>query len=332
MSKNRIVLYALLLVFALLAAACNPDNGDQSYSLNVFTDTGTGTGYVSSTDGTIDCGPVCENTYTDNPVIELTAIADAGSEFAGWSGEDCAEGDPNGSTCSLTVDGKKDITATFNLVDDPGPGPVDPVDPETVEITLNLCEGDIGCNDAEEFTSQGDGDFDLGDVATVSSDLELNYEAEDRNAEKLIGLRFQPTLDQIPAGAVIDSIYIEFTPKASSDEDTLTLTIKAQTDPDPAEFTTADENISERLATDNGVTWQPAPWLEGVTGEATETPDLRSLLTDINWQPGNPIVFLIEGDGSEATRSAVSSDSVDNDNPVSNPSGPKLVVTYTPGS
>ncbi|MDH3328384.1 MAG: hypothetical protein OEM01_04055 [Desulfobulbaceae bacterium] len=68
---------------------------------------GTGTGTVTSSPVGIDCGTDCSESYDYNTVVTLTATADAGSGFAGWSGDDdCSDG-------IVTMDGAKSCTATF---------------------------------------------------------------------------------------------------------------------------------------------------------------------------------------------------------------------------
>jgi len=55
--------------------------------LNV-TKTGTGTGAVESASlpGGISCGPICDQHYLPGTELRLTAVADPGSVFAGWTG------------------------------------------------------------------------------------------------------------------------------------------------------------------------------------------------------------------------------------------------------
>lgn len=79
----------------------------QNYNLNVNT-VGTGTGTVTSSPLGIDCGVDCSQDYPYGTVVTLTAEADAGSIFAGWSGApDCSDG-------IVTVDAIKTCTAAFD--------------------------------------------------------------------------------------------------------------------------------------------------------------------------------------------------------------------------
>src|SRR5207244_12960015 len=72
---------------------------------------GTGSGTVTSSDGGINCGPTCVFTYDSGRVVTLTASADGGSTFGGWSG---CDGD-SGVTCTVTMSGARSVTATFTV-------------------------------------------------------------------------------------------------------------------------------------------------------------------------------------------------------------------------
>jgi len=73
---------------------------------------GSGTGGVTSATGDIDCGTDCTETYSHGTVVTLTALADTGSVFRGWSGGGCSGTDPE---CILTLIGNTTVTATFSL-------------------------------------------------------------------------------------------------------------------------------------------------------------------------------------------------------------------------
>lgn len=75
-----------------------------------------GLGRVSSNDAGIDCGSDCREDYpasdgTPAPVVTLTATPDANHFFQGWSG-DCT----GNSTCVVTVDQARSVSATFQPV------------------------------------------------------------------------------------------------------------------------------------------------------------------------------------------------------------------------
>lgn len=82
------------------------------YVLSV-TRAGTGSGTVTSNLGGIACGAACTSTPLSGSV-QLTATADAGSLFAGWSGSTGCSGATNPLT--LTMSAAKTCTATFNPV------------------------------------------------------------------------------------------------------------------------------------------------------------------------------------------------------------------------
>ena len=77
---------------------------------------GTGTGTVTGTQ--IDCPGDCTGTYPHGTEVTLTADADPGSDFAGWSGDvpaSCTSGTP--ATCTVDMGIDRTVTATF----DPAP-------------------------------------------------------------------------------------------------------------------------------------------------------------------------------------------------------------------
>jgi List-Bact-rpt repeat protein len=73
---------------------------------------GTGTGYVGGGGG-IDCGPTCVASFAESSRVTLLAVADDGSEFAGWNGGGCT----GTGQCALTVTAATEVTATFERVD-----------------------------------------------------------------------------------------------------------------------------------------------------------------------------------------------------------------------
>ncbi|MFM8792667.1 MAG: InlB B-repeat-containing protein, partial [Solirubrobacterales bacterium] len=59
--------------------------------------TGSGTGTVTSSPTGINCGSSCSGTFDQDASVTLTAAADSGSRFTGWSGDVAA-----GCTTSTT--------------------------------------------------------------------------------------------------------------------------------------------------------------------------------------------------------------------------------------
>jgi streptogramin lyase len=71
---------------------------------------GTGSGTVTSDPPGISCGATCLESYNPGAIVTLTATAESGSTFAGWSGACSGTG-----MCSVTMDDNKTVVATFNL-------------------------------------------------------------------------------------------------------------------------------------------------------------------------------------------------------------------------
>ena len=82
-----------------------------TYTVSITKD-GNGSGVITSTPGNIDCGETCDTNLDYNTPVTLTAAADTGSYFAGWQGDCTADG----LSCTTTVTGTRDVTATFTLI------------------------------------------------------------------------------------------------------------------------------------------------------------------------------------------------------------------------
>ena len=81
---------------------------------------GTGTGTITSSPGTIDCGSAaagatCSGTFTLGTVVTLTATPAAGSVFGGWSSNCTAViGNPNPLVCQVQMKNNETVGAIFN--------------------------------------------------------------------------------------------------------------------------------------------------------------------------------------------------------------------------
>ena len=73
---------------------------------------GAGAGRVTSVPSGIDCGTACTADYglCENVTVTLTATADAGSTFTGWSGGTCSGRRPS---CAVVITGDLSVTANF---------------------------------------------------------------------------------------------------------------------------------------------------------------------------------------------------------------------------
>ncbi|WP_161563973.1 InlB B-repeat-containing protein [Cupriavidus lacunae] len=85
-------------------------SGGTSYALTV-TRTGTGTGTVTSAPAGISCGATCSTTLATGTSVTLTAVADNGSTFTGWSGGACT----GTGACTVPMNSATSVTATFAL-------------------------------------------------------------------------------------------------------------------------------------------------------------------------------------------------------------------------
>jgi subtilisin family serine protease len=94
---------------------------------------GDGTGKVASVPSGIDCGAICSANFLNNTTVTLTATADGGSTFTGWSGNGCT------GTGSCVVNTAASVTATFD-------GPPD-------NVSTPASAGGGGCTIAEAGTN-----------------------------------------------------------------------------------------------------------------------------------------------------------------------------------
>lgn len=87
----------------------NWDEGNVTTHPLTINKSGDGQGTIFSTPPGIDCGSFCNFNFANNTMVILSANADPGNKFSGWSGEGCS----GTSTCNVTIDSAKSITATF---------------------------------------------------------------------------------------------------------------------------------------------------------------------------------------------------------------------------
>ncbi len=72
------------------------------------TKSGDGSGTVTGTPAGIDCGATCASDFEEGATVSLTAVADSGSEFTGWSGA-CTGVGP----CLVTLGSDQAVVAGF---------------------------------------------------------------------------------------------------------------------------------------------------------------------------------------------------------------------------
>ena len=180
------------------AAGCPPPNTDQrgvarpqgsacdvgAYEAQLFTLTvqGAGTGNGTVTNSGINCTSTagttsgdCSETVPEGTVITLTATADPGSTFVGWTGCDS----PSGDQCQMTLDADKTVTAAFDLTTVAGDGDVNGDGVANIidaRICLRFALDLISLDASEQQTCDvdGDGDVDRDDAVEIAKfDIDL---------------------------------------------------------------------------------------------------------------------------------------------------------------
>ncbi len=111
--KVSFLFFHLMIAIVFFLNGCgngdgNNGGGGQAFNLTLVK-TGNGKGTVTSTPSGIDCGAICIASFASGTSVTLTAAPDIGSIFQGWSGE-CT----GTTTCVVTVDADKTVTATFD--------------------------------------------------------------------------------------------------------------------------------------------------------------------------------------------------------------------------
>jgi hypothetical protein len=78
-----------------------------TFTLNI---SGTGGGTVAISPADITCNSTCSSSFPQGTRLELTAMPNGASTFAGWSGADCA----GTGSCIVVMNGDQTVTAQFN--------------------------------------------------------------------------------------------------------------------------------------------------------------------------------------------------------------------------
>ncbi len=143
-----------------------------------------------------------------------------------------------------------------------------------------------------------------GEVYINSTDLELANDPAYGGAQT-IGLHFRNI--NIPPGATITSAYLQF----GTDEISIgacNLNIYGEASGDPESFNTIPFNVSDRTLSSVSVNWSPANWWEADESSIDQrSPDLSNIVQSIiglaEWQSGNALNFIIEGNGQRTAHS-----------------------------
>ena len=320
---------ALLFALALgIIASCSPsdDEGggtpppsETGVTLNVELN-GQGAGSVRVTPGNETCEGTCDLELNRGTQVILEAVPGPNSRFGGWN-KDCI-GSGESTTCRLTADGDKNVTATFILSGDPS-DPSDPGTPGTPQsLTATVA---TGSDDAEQFLETMGG-VTAGQTDIQNRDLDMVNDIDStQRGQVLVGVRFADVA--LPADAEVTEAYLQFTADAAGDGD-VTFTIEGQANADAPTFAAEPNDISSRPTTDATVNWSPPAWNEGDAGTAQRTADVSDILNEIigsgDWNPdSNGVVFVISGEATSdpaQTRLATSFDGG---------AAAQLVVSYT---
>ena len=73
---------------------------------------GNGQGTVTSSPAGIECGAFCQAGFNQSSLVTLTAEADAGSEFLGWSGAGCS----GTGSCKVSMASAQNVAASFKAI------------------------------------------------------------------------------------------------------------------------------------------------------------------------------------------------------------------------
>jgi hypothetical protein len=140
-------------------------------------------------------------------------------------------------------------------------------------------------------TDDAEEDLATGVMYGTSSDLEIMHDG----GEQVVAVRF-PSVN-IPANAVVISATITFdvdeVRPGQSDAD-VTVNIYGESNPNSAELSSDDANLSTRTPTSAAVTWQPAASV--AEHELLVSADISDIINEIvamtGWAQGNPVTIL----------------------------------------
>lgn len=125
-----------------------------------------------------------------------------------------------------------------------------------------------------------------------SSDLEMPYDG----GQQVIGLRFSNV--GVPAGATIDSAYIEFTVDEVENNLAVNLIIDGELKVNPAKFGSSGFDVANRDRTNAKALWQPEHF--PTPGAQHQTSDISGVIEEIvnqaGWFSGGDLVLIVSDD------------------------------------
>lgn len=96
---------------------------------------GDGQGLVTSRQSGIDCGELCAASYREGSRVALTAIAQPGSRFSGWTDPSCPSA-AAANTCTVAIDQDRNVLARFERLPNAPPRPAPPPAPGPAPPTI----------------------------------------------------------------------------------------------------------------------------------------------------------------------------------------------------
>lgn len=162
-----------------------------------------------------------------------------------------------------------------------------PAAPHHADLTLRVTGSE---NDAEESLT-------THQVTLTSTDLEFVSDPDHPGETQLVGMRFTDVA--VPPGYSIQRAYLELTVDESADNATSLIFAGEASDAAPP-FQARANDLSARPRTQARVAWNALPaWT--VVGARWRSPNLAPIVQEIvdqpGWQPGKPLVLLVEGAG-----------------------------------
>ncbi len=145
-------------------------------------------------------------------------------------------------------------------------------------------------------TLDGYRDFEsCRDSCAKAPKLRITYTMDNTRIPKLVGLRFTDV--RIPQGAEIRRAFLDFTAAATSNE-AMHAIIRGENAADSVTFAEANNNISARPRTANGVDWILNSTEDWQANQRYESPDIKDVIQEVvnraDWCGGQNMSLIIE--------------------------------------
>ncbi|MGF1557879.1 MAG: PQQ-dependent sugar dehydrogenase [Flavobacteriaceae bacterium] len=201
-------------------------------------------------------------------------------------------------------------TLVINVIPDGCPiagTPCDDNDPTTeddVEDGNCNCSGNptatqILCVSIDRGSDDVEQSMRYTNTSIGSRNIQLIADEDGNGGDQTVGLRFNNIA--IPAGAIVESAYLQFTVDEVSTMAT-SLSIRGEAADNPETFKIDDFNVTARPVTSASVTWNPPNWnVVGASGTDQRSPNLASIVQELVSRPGfrqnSSMAFIIRGTG-----------------------------------